>query len=135
MQRPPSLPTPRVYRILLVEDNLDAVHSTCMLLRELGHAVDYGINGYVALEIARRFRPDVVLLDIGLPGANGFEVCRQIKSDPELGGARVIALTAYSEPEYRERAKAAGFDDYFVKPLDPKRLTALFGDTRLVQPR
>ena len=124
-----------MYRILLVEDNLDAVHSTCMLLRELGHAVDYAINGYVALEVARRFRPDVVLLDIGLPGANGFEVCRQIKSDPELGAVRVIALTAYTEPEYRERAKAAGFDDYFVKPLDPKRLTALFGDTRLVQPR
>ena len=135
MDRPPSQPTPRVYSILLVEDNLDAVHSTCMLLRELGHAVDYAINGYVALDVARRFRPDVVLLAIGLPGANGFEVCRQIKSDPELGGARVIALTAYSEPEYRDRAKAAGFDDYFVKPLDPKRLTALFGDTRLVQPR
>lgn len=122
--------TPRVLRIVVVEDQLDTVHTTAMLLREMGHTVDYAINGYVALDVIRRFRPDFVLLDLGLPGMDGFQVCEQIKSDPELRGIQILALTAYSDPESRQRAKRVGFDGYHVKPLGLDTLGALFGDPR-----
>lgn len=121
---------PRVLRIVLIEDNLDAVHSTALLLRELGHMVEYATNGFVALDVIKRFRPDVVLMDLGLPGMDGFEVCGQIKADPELRAVLVIALTAYSDQPYRDRARAARFDGYYVKPLHPDALADLFGDPR-----
>jgi len=121
---------PRVLRIVVVEDNLDAVHTTALLLRELGHTVDYATNGFVALDIIRRFRPDFVLCDIGLPGVNGFDVCSQIKADPELRGVKVLALTAYSDENSRQRARQVCFDGYYVKPLLPQSLADLFGDPR-----
>lgn len=130
MERAEANLTPRVYRILVVEDNLDSVHSTCMLLRELGHTVDYAINGYVALEGARRFKPDVVLLDLGLPGMSGYEVCEQIRRDPELRDTRIVVLTAYSEARYRERALQVGCDFFLVKPLHPEEFVRLFGEPR-----
>jgi len=114
-------------RVLVVEDNLDSVHTLAYLLNDMGHSVEYAINGYVALDVARRFRPDFVLLDLGLPGIDGFEVCRQIKRDPELRSCRVIALTAFSQDEYRARAKNAGCELYLVKPVDTKVLEDLLG--------
>jgi two-component system CheB/CheR fusion protein len=126
---------PRVLRIVLVEDNLDNVHTTALLLRELGHTVEYATNGFVALDVIRRFRPDFVLCDLGLPGQNGFHVCEQIKADPELRGVKVLALTAYTDITSRERAREAGFDGYYVKPLHPDALADLFGDPRTGQPR
>ena len=125
---------PRVLRIVLVEDSLDAVHTTALLLRELGHTVDYAMNGYVALDVIRRVRPDFVLCDIGLPGTDGFEVCRQVKADPELRGVCVIALTAYTDEKSRGRARQAGFDGYYVKPLLPEALADLFGDVGAQRP-
>lgn len=128
MERLPSAPRARVYRILVVEDNLDTVHMTCFLLRELGHTVEYAVNGFVALEVARRFKPDIVFLDVGLPGVDGFDVCRQLRRDPELMNTRIAMLTAYDSPRMREMGHEAGCDFYFIKPLDPKRLTELVGD-------
>ena len=125
---------PRVLRIVVVEDNLDSVHTTALLLRELGHSVDYATNGFVALDVVRRFRPDFVLCDLGLPGLNGFDVCSQIKADPELRGVKVLALTAYSDDKSRERARQVCFDGYYVKPLLPDDLANLFGDPRSGQP-
>lgn len=131
---PGSPLAPRVLRIAIVEDNLDSVHTTALLLRELGHIVDYATNGFVALDVIRRFRPDFVLCDIGLPGANGFEVCSQIKADPELRGVRVLALTAYSDEKSRQRSREVGFDGYYVKPLLPQALADLFGDPHNGEP-
>jgi CheY-like chemotaxis protein len=125
---PASQLAPRVLRIAVVEDNLDAIHTTALLLRELGHTVEYATNGYVALDVIRRFRPDFVLCDIGLPGFNGFDVCSQIKADPELRGVKVLALTAYSDEASRQRAREVGFDGYYVKPILPQALADLFGD-------
>lgn len=130
MRAPPPRATSRVYRILVIEDNLDQVHSLALLLKEMGHSVDYAINGYVALDVARRFKPDYVLLDLGLPGVTGYEICSQLRQDPELQSVKIIATTAYSEPEYRERARKVGFDDFWVKPIDPKVVYERFGDTK-----
>ena len=94
--------------MLVVEDNIDTVRSFALLLREMGHEVEYAINGYAGLEVARRFRPEIVLLDLGLPGMDGFELCKRFKNDPVLRDARVIAVTGYAQEEYRTRALAAG---------------------------
>ncbi len=134
MNRPAQSLLPRVLRVMVVEDDLDGVHTTALLLRELGHTVDYCINGYVALDTIKRFRPDYVLLDIGLPGMDGFDVCKQIKADPELRGVKVVALTAYGTPQYRERARQLGFNGYYVKPLLPQTLAELFGEPRNQRP-
>jgi DNA-binding response OmpR family regulator len=112
-------------RVLVVEDNLDAVHSLVTLLRQDGHQVDFAINGYAALEVAKRFRPEVVLLDLGLPGLDGFDVCSRLKSEPGHEGMRIIAVTAYAQDEHRVRARAAGCDLHIVKPYDPRKLLAV----------
>ena len=114
-------------RVLVIEDNLDSVHTLAYLLKHMGHIVEYAINGYVALDVARRFRPDFALLDLGLPGMDGFEVCRQIRHDPSLQSCRVVALTAFSQQEYRERAAQAGCELFLVKPVDVKVLEHLLG--------
>jgi CheY-like chemotaxis protein len=117
---------PKVHRIVIVEDDLDGVHTLAMLLREMGHTVDFAINGFVAYEVVRRFRPDTVICDIGLPGSSGIDVAKQIRKDPELSGLRLIALTAYNDAATKQKALAAGFDAYYVKPMSPVELAKLF---------
>jgi CheY-like chemotaxis protein len=108
-------------RVLIVEDNLDSVRTLLELVRDIGHNALCAINGYAALEIARRFKPHFILMDLGLPGMDGYEVCRRLKQepDPELKRARIIALTAYGEDEHRARALAAGCELHLVKPVSP----------------
>ena len=117
--------TPTPCRVLVVEDNLDTVHTFARLLKSEGHTVEFAINGYAAVDIAKKFRPNVVLLDLGLPGLDGFEVCSRIKSDPELRDVRVIAVTAYSYDEHRLKSRAAGCELHVVKPVEPEYLLAL----------
>jgi CheY-like chemotaxis protein len=112
-------------RVLVVEDNLDTVHTLARLLQEMGHVVDYAINGYAGMELARRFKPDFVLIDLGLPGMDGFDLCRRLKREAGLADTRYIAITGYSQEDYRQRAKDAGFDMHFLKPLDPRVLEQL----------
>jgi CheY-like chemotaxis protein len=114
-------------RVLIVEDNLDAVHALALLLADMGHHVEYAINGYVGLEVARRFRPEFVFLDLGLPGMDGFEVCGEIKRDPNLKGTRVIALTAFGQDEYLAKSRAVGFELHLVKPVPVWLLEELLG--------
>lgn len=102
----------------MVEDDIDSARSLTWILRDMGHEVEYAINGYVAVDIAAHFRPEFVFLDLALPGINGFEVCRRLKRQPGLEAMRVIALTAYGQEEYRQRSKDAGCDGYYVKPLE-----------------
>jgi CheY-like chemotaxis protein len=114
--------------VLIVEDNLDGVHSLVLLLREMGHNVEYAINGYSALDLARTFRPEVVLLDLNLPDLSGFEVCRRLKRQAALAHTRFIALTAFGQDSYREAAEAAGCERFFVKPIDPLVLEKLLAE-------
>ena len=112
-------------RVLVVEDNLDTVHTLARVLQEMGHVVDYAINGYAAMELARRFKPDFILLDLGLPGMDGFELCKRLKRDEGLATTRFIAITGYAQEEYRQRSRDAGFDLHLTKPLDPRVLERL----------
>jgi CheY-like chemotaxis protein len=105
-------------RILVVDDNLDAVHSMAFLLRDMGHEVHFAINGLAAIDVARAVRPDLILLDITLPDFSGNQIAMQLKWEPGLEKSRMIALSGSTDPEARQRALAAGCEDYFVKPLD-----------------
>jgi two-component system CheB/CheR fusion protein len=112
-------------RVLVVEDNLDSVHSMAMLLKAMGHQVEFAINGFAAMDIARTFRPEVVLLDIGLPDCKGDNVARQLKWEPGLEKTRIIAITGLPQDEVRQRAMDAGCEALYAKPLDPEVLENL----------
>lgn len=126
-QESPPKKTLAPKRVLVVEDNLDSVHSLVLLLQDMGHQVDYAINGYAALAIAKKMRPNFVFLDLGLPGLDGFEVCRRIKSDPVLQNVRIVAITGYRQDEYKARSRDAGCELHLIKPVSPRVLEDLLG--------
>ena len=105
-------------RVLLVDDNRDSAESLAQLLRLFGHEIWQAHSGYEALAAARSRRPDLVLLDIGMPDLSGYEVARQIRAEPSLAGTTLVALTGYGSEEDRRRSLAAGFDGHLVKPID-----------------
>ena len=105
-------------RVLVVDDHLDTVDSLAMLLKTMGHEVQFAISGTAAVKIARAFRPEVVLLDFGLPDVKGDQVARHIRSERGLENVRIIVITGRSQDEDRQRALAAGCEGYHVKPLD-----------------
>jgi PAS domain S-box-containing protein len=112
-------------RVLVVDDNLDAAETLAELLALSGHDVRTAHDGPAALEAAGRFRPEVVLLDIGLPGMDGCEVARRLRGQEGATRALLAALTGYGQEEDRLRSREAGFDTHLVKPVDPKALFAL----------
>jgi signal transduction histidine kinase/ActR/RegA family two-component response regulator len=112
-------------RILIVDDNRDLAESGAMLLREEGHEVCIASDGISALDLAAEFGPDAALLDIGLPGLNGYELARELRTRQNGEDLLLIAVTGYGQPEDRERAQSAGFDFHMVKPLDPSILSAV----------
>jgi signal transduction histidine kinase len=112
-----GIPTGPRRRVLVVDDNRDAADSLAALLRLNGHEVMVVHDGHRALEIADTERPAVVLLDIGLPGMDGYEVCRQLRAKHN-STMQIIAMTGYGQERDRQRAKAAGFDTHTVKPVD-----------------
>jgi two-component system CheB/CheR fusion protein len=116
-------------RVLVIEDNLDSVHSMAVLVKMMGHEVQFAINGFAALDIARQFRPDVVLVDIGLPDFNGCDIARQLKWEPGFEKTRFIAISALPAEPHRQKALQAGCSEFFAKPIDPKVLEDLLGDT------
>ncbi|HTL19517.1 MAG TPA: ATP-binding protein [Steroidobacteraceae bacterium] len=109
--------TPPPVRMLIVDDNRDAADSLAALLALEGHTVERAYSAAEALRCALAFRAQVVLLDIGLPGMDGYEVARRLRLLPELGAARLIAVTGYGQPQDRARAQAAGFDEHLIKPV------------------
>jgi CheY-like chemotaxis protein len=120
VERIPSL------RILLVDDNVDGARSLALLLRKEGHEIEVAHDGPAALDAAVRFRPEVVLLDIGLPkGMDGYEVARRLRQVPGLKDVLLVALTGFGQDEDRQRSSEAGFQVHLVKPLDPAVLREL----------
>ena len=116
-------------RVLVVEDNLDSVHSMATLIKMMGHDCQFAINGFAALEIARAFRPDIILLDIGLPDFKGYDIAKQLKWEPGLEATRIVAVTALPHGE-RQCALDAGCDEFYRKPLDPMLLEQLLAKPR-----
>jgi CheY-like chemotaxis protein len=106
-------------RILVVDDQRDVRHVASILLTSAGHRVEAAENGQAALSIARRFHPEVVISDIGLPGSmDGCRFAAALKSDPDLALAYLVAVTGSPRAQDRERALESGFDEVLVKPLD-----------------
>lgn len=105
-------------RVLVVDDNVDSADSLAMVLKFDGHETDRVYSAHAALERSVSFRPDVILLDIGLPEIDGYEVARRLRATPGLERLRLVALTGYGQPEDRARTHAAGFDDHLVKPVE-----------------
>ena len=105
-------------RILLVEDNADSAELVSALLEMEGHEVVIAPDGPAALQVAVEYNPDVVLLDIGLPGMDGYEVGRRLRQEPRLAGKILVALPGYGREEDLRRSRETGFDDHLVKPVD-----------------
>jgi two-component system CheB/CheR fusion protein len=112
-------------RVLVVEDNRDSAETLGLMLEMWGHEVRAAHDGPSALETALGFRPDVVLLDIGLPGMDGYEVARRLRGQSELEGLFLVAMTGYGQDEDRQRTQAFGFDHHLVKPVEPRVLERL----------
>jgi len=120
----PAAPTqPR--RVLVVDDHPDVAESLALLLRLDGHDVRVATDGEAALGVAAEFRPEVVFLDLGMPGMNGYETARRLRDEVGLAGAAVVALTGWAGEADRERTRAAGFAYHLAKPPDPAEVAAL----------
>ncbi|HEX6320519.1 MAG TPA: ATP-binding protein [Burkholderiales bacterium] len=115
----------RARRILVVDDNEDATASLAALLRADGHVVEVAGDGERGVQAAARFRPDAVLLDIGLPGMSGLEACRAMRAQPGGGELLIAALTGWGQEEDARRTQAAGFDAHLVKPVSHDDLLSL----------
>jgi PAS domain S-box-containing protein len=114
-------------RVLVVEDNVDSAEMLGFMLTLAGHDTRTAHDGEAALDVARRFQPQVILCDIGLPGLNGYDVARQLRAQPEFRHTRLIAVSGYGQDQDRRRSRDAGFDHHLTKPVEPGALTALLG--------
>jgi CheY-like chemotaxis protein len=112
-------------RVVVIDDNYDDVRTTALYLQSMGHKVDYAINGYAGLDVAMRFQPDVVFVDLRLPDVDGATVAREIRRDARLKSVRVFAITGSVQQEDWDRALAAGCEQVFLKPVDPDVLVQL----------
>jgi CheY-like chemotaxis protein len=109
-------------RVLVVDDNEDAREALRFLLEDDGQEVRTAGDGTGAIAEARSFRPHVVLLDIALPGLDGYAVARALRTMPECDGALIVAVSGYGQAEDRARSREAGFDEHLLKPVAPERL-------------
>jgi PAS domain S-box-containing protein len=112
-------------RVVIVEDNADARESLQLLLRLAGHDVETAEDGLIGLQKLTTLRPDVALIDLGLPGIDGYDLARRLRALPEARAMRLIAISGYGQAEDRRRALDAGFDLHITKPVDPDRLQRL----------
>jgi CheY-like chemotaxis protein len=115
-------------RILVIDDNPDSAMSEQVLLGLMGHEVAVAYSGRAGVELAREFRPEVVLCDIGLPDIEGYAVARQLKQEPATAGARLIAVTGYGSDDDRQRCQEAGFVVVLTKPVEPDELVRVLAD-------
>ncbi len=118
-------------RILVVDDNRDGADSLSEMLQIMGHETRTAYDGQQGVDMADSFRPDVVLLDIGLPKLNGYEVCRRIRAQPWGRDVVLIAVTGWGQDDDRRRSDEAGFDLHLVKPVDPQRLMQTFAGLQI----
>jgi CheY-like chemotaxis protein len=115
-------------RILIADDNRDVVDSLALLLELTGYSVERAYDGLQAVEAAERYRPDLVLLDIGMPKLDGYEACRRIREQPWGRAIRIVALTGWGQEDDRRRSQGAGFDRHLVKPVARPDLLRLLAE-------
>ena len=115
-------------RVLIADDNLDAAESLQLWLQLSGHDVQIAKNGKEALKIAAEFKPEVALLDLGMPGLSGFDVARRIREAPWGGGIGLVALTGWGQDEDRRKSAEAGFDHHLTKPIAPDAIESLIAN-------
>ena len=115
------------HRILIVDDNVDAAETLAMMLEILGQETRQAHDGHEALEVAADYKPDLVFMDIGLPGISGLEACVRMREELGMRETYLVALSGYGTEEDRRKSMAAGFDDHLVKPLDPGSLPSILG--------
>jgi CheY-like chemotaxis protein len=111
--------------ILVIDDSVDGAKTLADVLELMGHRVEVALDGPSGLDLARRFKPEIVLCDIGLPNVSGYDVARSLREEGSLQATRVIAVTGYTQPEDVRRALEAGFDGHLAKPLDLDALEQL----------
>jgi PAS domain S-box-containing protein len=126
---PAQNPLPR-RRVLVVDDNVDAADSLAVLLRLQGQDVQVAHDGLSAIETARANRPDIIFLDIGMPGLDGYEVCRRLRRQPATANLTIVALTGWALEEDQRRSRQAGFDRHLVKPVDPEALQQILQNSK-----
>jgi CheY-like chemotaxis protein len=119
-------------RIMIVEDQRDAAEMLALLLTAQAHQVHIAPDGHAALQSVGQFHPDVMLIDIGLPGMSGYDLAERIRRDPSLAHVLLVALTGYGGPDDRIRALECGFDHHVVKPIDEAALEELLRTTPVV---
>jgi CheY-like chemotaxis protein len=119
--------------VLIVDDNSDGATSLARILEIAGHATQTAHDGEEAVRIAEQFRPEVVLLDLGLPRLNGYEACRRIREQPWGKDMTLVAVTGWGAESYRERSRDAGFDTHVVKPVNSSDLLGLLDFTGTVE--
>jgi CheY-like chemotaxis protein len=113
------------FRILVVDDNTDNTDSLGMMLRLLGNDVRTAYDGRTALAVGSEFHPEIVVLDLGMPGLDGYATCQIMRQQSWGRDARIIALTGWGQQEHRQRTRECGFDEHVVKPVDPSALMSV----------
>ena len=113
----------------MVDDNIDAARTLELLLNSLGHQLRVAFSGAEALRIAPDFDPHIVLLDLGMPGLDGYEVARRLRATEKGSALRIIAVTGWGQEADREKSREAGFDVHLVKPVDPNELVRALGES------
>ncbi|HYK15276.1 MAG TPA: response regulator, partial [Burkholderiales bacterium] len=117
-------------RVLVIEDNVDQAQTLAALLSLWGYVVTTVSEGVAGIELATTFKPDVVLVDLGLPGISGYEVARRLRKHPQLKDVIIVAQTGWGDSNDRRRTREAGFDHHMLKPLDPEELRAVLARGR-----
>jgi CheY-like chemotaxis protein len=117
-------------RILVADDNRDAADTLALILELDGHEVQKAYDGLEALKLAEEFRPQIALLDIGMPHMDGYQTARRIRDRPWGDSVLLVALTGWGQEQDRRQASEAGFDQHLVKPVDPQAIVSLVEQTR-----
>jgi CheY-like chemotaxis protein len=115
----------RIRRVLVVDDNRDAAVTLTMMLGLMGCETRTAFSGFEAIDVAAEFRPELILLDIGMPGLNGYDTARRMREEPWGRDVFLVALTGWGQGADRRRSQEAGFDDHVVKPIEPSALEQL----------
>lgn len=126
----PKSPTPQRCRVLIIDDNVDAATILGMLIRALGHETHAVHSGTEAVTAAQEFGPNVIFLDIGLPGISGYDVARELRREPTLADTMIVAVTGWGSDEDKRRSEEAGFDLHLIKPIDAAAVKRVLAEAR-----